>query len=203
MDIKNLELFVSEEMKQNGEYKIIKLKETFLCAFKNGEVYRWYDNNQGRLIKNPKFKIIKNVANTYDGYNQVGINGKMTKRHRIICYTFKNLDINNEKLHIDHIDGNKINNNINNLRIVNNQQNCFNRTSAKGFYWNKQNNKWCAQIGLNGKLIHLGLYTNEQDARKAYLNGKLLHHVIELDHVQQELNEIEQLEEEFQRIVNI
>jgi hypothetical protein len=42
----------------------------------------------------------------------------------------------------------------------------------------------------------------EQEARKAYLNGKLLYDVIETDHIQQQLNELEELEEEFQRIID-
>ena len=56
---------------------------------------------------------------------------------------------------------------------------------------------------LNGKFHYLGYYTTEDDAHKAYLNAKLLYHVIETDHVQKELNELEELEAEFQRIVNI
>ena len=203
MNIENLENFVNEEMKNQGNYKIINLKGTYLCVCENGVVYRWITHHKNRLFKTPKFRLIHNVSNNNYGYNVIRIDGKMIFRHRIMCYTFKNLNIDNEKLHIDHIDGNRINNNINNLRIVTHQENHFNRTTAKGFCWNKQKNKWQAYIYLNGKRHHLGYYTNEDDARKAYLNAKLLYHVIEADHVQQELNEIEQLEEEFQRIVNI
>ena len=197
----NLVNFVNDEMKQIGEYKIIKLKETFLCVYKNGEIYRWYDNN-GRKIKNPKFKLIPNVDND-NGYNQIGINGKKILRHRIISFAFKNLDIDNEKAIVDHIDHNKMNNSIENLRIVTHQQNDFNRSNTKGYSFNKRYNKWQAKICLNGKSYSLGYYITEEDARKAYLNGKMIYHVIELDHAQQELNELENLEAEFQRIVNI
>lgn len=195
----NLENYISDDMRNNGDYKIIELKGTYLCVFKNGEIYRWYDSN-GRKIKNPKWKLIPNVDNN-DGYNRIGINGKLIFRHRIMCNTFKNLDLDNNKIQVDHIDGNRINNNINNLRIVNNQQNSFNRTQAKGYSFNKRNKKWHAEICLNGKTHHLGCYTTEEDARKSYLNAKLLYHVIETDHVQQELNELEELEADFQRVV--
>jgi predicted GNAT family N-acyltransferase len=114
---------------------------------------------------------------------------------------FKNLDIDDKEKQIDHINGNRLDNNINNLRLVSNQQNSFNRTRARGYTWNKRNKNWNAQIMLNGKHIHLGCYTTEDEARKAYLNGKLLYHVIEADHAQLELNELENLEAEFQRVV--
>jgi hypothetical protein len=66
---------------------------------------------------------------------------------------------------------------LENLRLVNNQQNQFN-TTALGYCWNKQMNKWKAQIRLDGKLKHLGYFVNEEDARNAYLNAKLIYHKI-------------------------
>ena len=42
------------------------LKKLQLNFFKNGEVYRWYDHNQGRLIKNPKWKFIPNIDISYN-----------------------------------------------------------------------------------------------------------------------------------------
>jgi hypothetical protein len=79
---------------------------------------------------------------------------------------------------IDHIDGNKSNNKIDNLRDVTHQQNHWNRTTAKGYTWNKNANKFHAQIQINGKKKHLGLFHTEQEARNAYLKGKEIYHVI-------------------------
>ena len=81
------------------------------------------------------------------------------------------------KQFIDHIDMNKINNNLSNLRIVNNQQNSFN-TNAKGYTWRQKVNKYQANIRINNKLIHLGLFTTEKEARQAYLDAKLIYHII-------------------------
>ena len=44
------------------------------------------------------------------------------RRHRIIGSAFLNLNINNLKTQVDHIDGNRLNNNIYNLRVDSNQQ---------------------------------------------------------------------------------
>jgi hypothetical protein len=62
--------------------------------------------------------------------------------------------------------------------MVTSQQNNFNRSEAKGYYWNKKNKKWKAYIFLNGKLHHLGYFVNEDDARQAYLDAKEKMHII-------------------------
>ena len=78
------------------------------------------------------------------------------------------ITIDNPTQHIDHRDGCRINNCLSNLRVVTNQQNQWNRTNAKGYYWNKQHQKYQAQIHLNNKPIHLGYFLTEEEARTAY-----------------------------------
>lgn len=70
---------------------------------------------------------------------------------------------------IDHIDGNGLNNSWANLRIATNQQNQFNRKTPRGYSWHKGAGKWRATIFLDRKQIHLGFFTEESDARAAYL----------------------------------
>lgn len=62
-----------------------------------------------------------------------------------------------------------------NVRWVTNQQNSMNRGSDKnssskykGVCWNKGTSKWQANIQKDGKLCHLGLFTDERDAAVAY-----------------------------------
>ena len=106
---------------QFGDYEEIEIEGTRLLMFKNGKAFRW--------SKCGYWKFIHNTANTREGYNQIVVGRKEDKnlqlfyRHRLMGYAFLNLDINDPKLQIDHIDGARLNNNINNLRIVNNQQN--------------------------------------------------------------------------------
>jgi hypothetical protein len=95
--------------------------------------------------------------------------------HRLAWYLHYGSLPNNS---IDHIDGNRSNNKIDNLRDVTNQQNQWNRTTAKGYVWRKFANKFHARIRLNGRQIHLGYFHTEQEARNAYLKAKEIYHVI-------------------------
>jgi hypothetical protein len=59
---------------------------------------------------------------------------------------------------IDHIDGNKLNNQRHNLRYATGSQNQWNKSAyknntsgTKGVCWNKANNSWVARINVHGK----------------------------------------------------
>ena len=116
------------------------------------------------------------VINHSDGYKIVRIDDKMYKLHRVIAYLFLGLDIENKNKQIDHINGNRSDNRLENLRIVNNQQNHFNQTKAKGY--SKRGNKFIAYIKINGKSIHLGCFNTEEEAHNAYLEAKEIYHKI-------------------------
>jgi len=126
-----------------------------------------------------KWKV-KKVSRDGD-YLRMNIGNKMYLIHRVI-YKFYNPDWDIEdgstNNSIDHVNGHTDENQITNLRNVNHQQNCFNQTRAKGYCWNKNAKKWQAQIRLNGKLIHLGLFVLEADAHNAYLEAKKVHHIV-------------------------
>ena len=94
--------------------------------------------------------------------------------HRLVAETF--LEADNKRNDVDHIDGDKTNNNISNLRWATHSENMQNKRAAKGYTWHRQHNKWMAQISVNKKVIFLGLYDTEEDARQAYLDAKKIHH---------------------------
>ena len=144
---------------ENVESKIVLINGKILEVYSDGRVYRFNKKNEPIIIEN---------ANNCNGYNLINCNGKMILRHRIIGFAFLNLDIDNPTQHIDHRDGCRINNCLSNLRVVTNQQNQWNRTNAKGYYWNEQHQKYQAQIHLNNKPIHLGYFLTEEEARTAY-----------------------------------
>lgn len=75
---------------------------------------------------------------------------------------------------IDHIDMDPANNRIENLRLATKRQNGCNRKPIKhsskylGVGWHKAAGKWKAAISVNGKVMYLGVFGNEEDAAKAY-----------------------------------
>ncbi len=103
-------------------------------------------------------------------------NGKPKTKyvHRLVVETF--LEPDTLRKEVDHIDGNTINNNISNLRWVTRSENNQNKQTTKGYNWDKQRNKWLAQIMVNKKSIFLGYHDTEEQAREAYLNAKKIHH---------------------------
>jgi hypothetical protein len=78
---------------------------------------------------------------------------------------------------LDHFNQDKTDNRIDNLRIANRQINQHNRLkTTKGYYFNKEHNRWRAEIMINNKTILLGYYKTEEEARQSYLNGKEKYH---------------------------
>lgn len=81
---------------------------------------------------------------------------------------------------IDHIDGNKINNAITNLREVSSQENQQNLTIASnntsgvtGVSFSKSHCKWESKVQVGGKTIHLGRYSDKADAVLARKQGEI------------------------------
>jgi hypothetical protein len=83
---------------------------------------------------------------------------------------------------VDHIDGNKRNNQRSNLRICTVSENGRNKKSTKntsgykGVTWDKERGKWMAQIKVNKKLVYLGRYDDPHVAHKAYCEAALKLH---------------------------
>lgn len=152
----------------NETCKFIELNGAKICCFTNGHIYRVMPNGDMKYCKGT---ILNN------GYLQSSIMCKGYLHHRIIGYAFKDFDITNTFLYIDHINHIKHDNRVENLRVVSNQQNQFNRI-AKGYSWDKKKQKWKATIVLNQKEIYLGMFIKEEDARNAYLKAKEQYHII-------------------------
>ena len=133
-----------------------------------------YDSTNG-LVYKENGSVINTPHNK--GYTRIGItiNKKsynLMAHHFAWYYVHRNFDINQ----IDHINGIRNDNRISNLRNVNHNENQWNRTKAKGYY--NKNGRFAAQISINYKVIHLGYFDNENEARTAYLKAKQKYHTI-------------------------
>ncbi len=79
---------------------------------------------------------------------------------------------------LDHVNGDKSDNRISNLRNVSRQLNCWNMVNAKGYYYSERDKLFYAQITVNRKVIKLGSFKNKEEAASAYMRAKSIHHVI-------------------------
>ena len=131
-----------------------------------------FEIKDGRLYnkvqRNSRVKVGELTGSNSGAYSLVFLNGIPWQVHRILFYmTHKHLPET-----VDHIDGNKKNNHIENLRAATSRQNCFNKTltkanrsGVKGVSWAKKSNKWNACIRVNGKSKNLGYFVDLEDAK--------------------------------------
>jgi len=82
---------------------------------------------------------------------------------------------------IDHIDGNRANNRVENLRAVSrsvNMRNAYRRKDNKSGFVGVHKNRvgsWVAQIAVDGRVIHLGFFRAQGDAVAARKAAEIEH----------------------------
>lgn len=106
------------------------------------------------------------------------LNGKRyhSRMHRVIINT-------PEGMHTDHINGDKLDNRRENLRVCTrseNMANCglkkSNKSGYKGVHWSKNNKNWRVQIRKDGKYVYQRYFHNILDAARAYNKVALKYH---------------------------
>jgi hypothetical protein len=119
---------------------------------------------------NNKFANKKAGSDKGNGYLMTTINGRRFLVHRLIW----KLKTGEDPKYIDHINGIRSDNRIDNLRDVDamsNSKNCFlsvnNSSSQNGVHWSIRKDRWCATIGLNFGSIYLGSFISFQEAKAA------------------------------------
>jgi hypothetical protein len=132
-----------------------------------------YNHTTGQLFwvkstgrKNPKGKLI--IALNDSGYVCFRLFGDYIRGHRaawLLYYGSWPSGI------IDHIDGDKTNNKINNLRDCCQKGNQANRKAKGGGKYKgitKHRNKWVAQITKDYQHLYIGSYNTQEEAARAY-----------------------------------
>ncbi|EPC4330610.1 HNH endonuclease signature motif containing protein [Enterobacter asburiae] len=113
---------------------------------------------------------------TRSGYYSGKLQGERLSAH-VVVFILHNGFL--PKGEVDHIDGDRTNNDPKNLRDVSRSVNAQNRKKAKGYSFHKRINKYIATINEpgTGRRLHLGYFECEIDARNAYLTAKKSLHV--------------------------
>ena len=109
------------------------------------------------------------------GYRQSPIFRRILKAHRVIWAMAHGAWPDAQ---IDHINGDKADNRLANLRPATNAQNmrnlgayATNTSGHKGVTWHKRAGKWMAQITVDGKCRYLGLFADKNAAVEAYASA--------------------------------
>ena len=128
-------------------------------------LFKWKKGGKGRR------KDLIAGATEPGRYTKLKINGKSYGAHRVAWCIVTGEDPGD--LEIDHDDRNKSNNKFSNLRKATHSQNVCNfgarkdnKLGIKGVC--KKGKSYIANIGRNGKRIHLGSYATAQEAEQAY-----------------------------------
>jgi len=95
--------------------------------------------------------------------------------HKLVAYAFLNHKPCGYKLVVNHIDVNPKNNKLYNLELITQRKNANKKhikssSNYVGVYWEKNAKKWRSSITINGKLKHLGYFTDEKEAAQVYQN---------------------------------
>jgi hypothetical protein len=167
---------------QNEVWKDIPNYEGFYQVSNFGNVKsleRDIYNKNGNLHYRQKQKLLSlNISYHYQKVNlHKDFNSKKYYVHHLVSIVFLNHIPNcSTKLVIDHIDGDKFNNNVNNLQVVSQSINmlkaikrrCKTTSKYKGVCFDKSRNKWTASTTRNGKYIFLGRFQTEIEAYNKY-----------------------------------
>ena len=104
-----------------------------------------------------------------------GLKAKTARVQQLVASVFLGYKFQGHKLVVDHIDSNKLNNNLNNLRLISNRENLSKERTIKsglptGVSFYKPNKKYRATIVINNKQNYLGYFKTPEEASEAYQN---------------------------------
>lgn len=140
--------------------KKITVNNTGVVVYSDGSITKPF---HGRVKQTFGYKNRK-------GYMSTSISCKTLYMHRIVAQAF--LPDFLDYPSVDHIDGNKANNDVSNLRMATHRfQRMAYLTKTKGcssqyrgVCWNKHSGKWHARCEINGKMTHIGSFCDEREA---------------------------------------
>lgn len=136
--------------------------------------YCLIDENQKEKVLIYKWSL-SNQGYAYRTFRKDGVT-KHEKMHRFLISA-------PEGMCVDHINRDRLDNRLCNLRLCERRKNSYNATKRKnttsrykGVYWKADRGYWVARVKVDGKNKILGHFSDETEAAKAYNEGAALHY---------------------------
>ena len=145
--------------------------------WKNINGFDNYEISRFGIVRNATTERILTPIGNRDGYLRVGMQKNSKRNLRMIHVLLANAFIENphNKPCVDHIDGNRQNNCLENLRFATRAENSRNKSKSAnttsvyyGVCFHKKSNKWNAQIQIDGRRKNLGYFTDEKEAAAVF-----------------------------------
>jgi hypothetical protein len=134
-----------------------------LFEYRDGELF-WKQRGRSRQIGRPAGAVNR------DGYRRIKYMYKLYAVHRLVWTYHGNDPVD----FIDHINGDVLDNRIENLRAATHSQNCMNTrlrsdntSGIKGVRWSKLKQKWIGTVGINYKNYCAGEFDTKEKAAEA------------------------------------
>jgi hypothetical protein len=159
-------LFNVESITDADNVRYIVIKDVKFLVFRDGDVFRnmFYIRGHTEFLSKPHWRRVRHNTN-------LKVKDGTIAMDRVIAHAWLNLDIDDKDLYVIHVDGNKDNYQVNNLKVLTDKP-IYRNPNAKGYSWHKKNKAWEAKIKFKGTQINLGYFKNEDDAKKAYRKAK-------------------------------
>lgn len=136
-----------------------------------------YNSETGVFLwrKQPRQRAMPLIAGKIDeyGYRKIGVQQKTYRAHRLAWFYVYRVW---PTAGLDHIDGDRSNNRISNLRVAdhssnqaNSKRRVNNQTGFKGVHFHKLSGLYMARLMYRRKQIYLGYYKTPEEAHAAYL----------------------------------
>lgn len=114
----------------------------------------------------------------HKGYSNIMLSSKNVQKsfdvHQLVAMAFLGHIPCGHKLEVDHINGIKTDNSVDNLQVITHRENAFRiqgkySSKYKGVSWCKHYLKWKSSIYYDNKFHHLGYFESEEKARDSYI----------------------------------
>lgn len=146
------------------------------------ELFEYRDGHLYRKVRTAQRSKVGERAGSKDanGYIRIKVDGVLLGAHRIIWAMHKGYW---PSIFLDHINGIRDDNRIENLREATMAQNIFAQigahdgslTGVRGIVFDKRTRQWVARITKNRRKIHLGTFWDIREAAKAYRDAAEKH----------------------------